>query len=173
MMGLAPTLQALPQAAIELQKHIMEHVRLKAEEDTAAELFKQYGSDPDRMVSELQREAMISLKITENFQMVRDMQNGLTGQGGQPDPVVVLKEKEIALRAQEVQNKAQEGQARLNLDAQKVQQTAAIAQQRIASQEKIAGARAETARERIAANDLSQRRRDRANQERPQSTRRQ
>ena len=173
MMGLAPTLQALPQAAIELQKHIMEHVRLKAEEDTAAELFKQYGSDPDKMVSELQREAMISLKITENFQMVRDMQNGLTGQGGQPDPVVVLKEKEIALRAQEVQNKAQEGQARLSLDAQKVQQTAAIAQQRIASQEKIAGARAETARERIAANDISQRRRDRANQERPQSTRNQ
>ena len=30
-----------------LQKHILEHVRLKAEEATEAELFMAYGKDPD------------------------------------------------------------------------------------------------------------------------------
>jgi hypothetical protein len=166
MMGLSPMLQALPQAAIELQKHILEHVRVKAEEDTAAELFLQYGTDPDRMVSDLQREALVAIKATQYMQQVRDMQNGLTGQNNQPDPVVLLKEKEIAIRAQAEQNRAAEAKAKLSLDTQKAQQNMQMAQARLASQERIAGQRASTARERIVAADFMQRRRDNAPQKR-------
>ncbi len=166
IMGLSPMLQALPQAAIELQKHILEHVRIKAEEDTEAELFLQYGVDPEGMVSDLQREGMVALKAAQYMQQVRDMQNGLTGQGGQPDPVVMLKEKEIALRAQVEQNRTQEAQARLQLDAQKAQQTMQASRERIQSQEKIAQTRADTAQQRIVAADFMQRRRDNATQKR-------
>jgi hypothetical protein len=51
MMGMSPMLQANPQAAMMLQQHMLEHIRLKAEEAVEAELFQQYGTDPDRMVS--------------------------------------------------------------------------------------------------------------------------
>jgi hypothetical protein len=44
MMGLSPILQSNPMAAMVLQQHILEHVRLKAEEDVEADLFKMYGS---------------------------------------------------------------------------------------------------------------------------------
>ena len=79
MMGLSPILQANPMAAAELQKHILDHVRLKAEEDVEADLFKAYGTDPDRMVSLIQKEGMIAIKIAVFMQEVRDMQDNLAG----------------------------------------------------------------------------------------------
>jgi hypothetical protein len=168
MMGLSPMIQAMPQAAMELQKHVLEHVRIKAEEDTEAELFLQYGMDPDNMISDIQREGMVAIKVAQYFQQVRDMQSGLTGENGQPDPVVLLKEQEIQLRAQAEQNRKAEADARLQLDSQKAQQTMQASRERIQSQEKIAQARAETARERMVAADFMQRRRDNAPQKRQQ-----
>jgi hypothetical protein len=58
LMGMSPMLQANPQAAMMLQQHMLEHIRLKAEEAVEAELFQQYGTDPDRMVSVIQKEGM-------------------------------------------------------------------------------------------------------------------
>jgi hypothetical protein len=147
VMGMSPILQTMPQSILALQKHILEHVRLKAEEDVEAELFKQYGSDPDRMVSAIQREGMIALKIAEYMQQVRDMQNQLAGGGG-PDPIVALKEAEIQQRAAADQADQQIARERLQLDAAKMQQNTAINQQRIQSQENIADLRANVARER-------------------------
>jgi hypothetical protein len=147
VMGMSPIIQTMPQSVLALQKHILEHVRLKAEEDVEAELFKQYGSDPDRMVSAIQREGMIALKIAEYMQQVRDMQNQLAGGGG-PDPIVALKEAEIQQRAQADQADQQIARERLQLDAAKMQQNTAINQQRIQSQENIADLRANVARER-------------------------
>jgi hypothetical protein len=147
VMGMSPIIQTMPQSVLALQKHILEHVRLKAEEDTEAELFKQYGNDPDRMVSEIQREGMIAIKVAEYMQQVRDMQNTLAGGGG-PDPIVALKEAEIQQRAQADQADNQIAQQRLQLDAQKIQQTAQANQARIQSQENIAELRATVARER-------------------------
>jgi hypothetical protein len=45
-------------------KHVFDHIRLKAEEAVEAELFQQYGTDPEKLVSALQREAMVALKVT-------------------------------------------------------------------------------------------------------------
>jgi hypothetical protein len=117
VMGLSPTVQSNPLAAMELQQHIYDHVRLKAEEDVAAELFMQYGADPDRMVSDIQREGLIALRIAVYIQELKQMQSSISGEGGE-DPVVALKQQEIAMREKL-------GMGKLQLDQAKLQQTTA------------------------------------------------
>ena len=162
IMGLSPMLQGLPQAAMTLQKHVLHHVRLKAEEDVEAELFKSYGTDPDRMVSAIQKEGMVALKVAQYMQEVRDLQNQLTGGGGQPDPVVALKEKELELRAQNDQMQNQIDQQKLALDQQKVQANLQANDARLDSQEAIAMERANVARERAGLLDQHEARRQQA-----------
>jgi hypothetical protein len=134
MMGLSPLLQANPLAATELQKHILDHVRLRAEEDVEADLFKAYGTDPDRMVSAIQKEGMIAIRIATGIQEVRSMQDSFTGGEG-PDPLVQLKEKEIAQRAQNDQAKIGLDQQRLALDQQKQQENLQINRQKLQLQQ--------------------------------------
>jgi hypothetical protein len=145
LMGMSPLIQSIPQAAIILQKHVFDHIRLKAEEDAEAELFRQYGKDPERLVSDIQREGLVATLIAKNLQEAKALQEQLAGMGQaqapQQDPVVMLKEKELELRAQQDQGKMQIEQA-------KMQQNAQIQQQRIQSQEKIAQARVDVSRER-------------------------
>ena len=159
MMGLSPMLQAQPLAAATLQKHILEHVRLKAEEATEAELFVAYGLDPDRIVSELQREAMVALKVAAFMQEARSMQEQLMGnQGGGPDPLVMLKEKELQIRAQNDQAQQQIDRQRLMIEQQRTQANTAANQARIQSQERIAAERATVARERASLMEQNARR---------------
>jgi len=118
MFGMSPIVGGMPQVGVALQKHIFDHIRLKAEESVEAELFQQYGTDPERLVSALQREAMIALKTTMFFQEVRQLQQQMVGQPPE-DPLVKLKEQEIQARAARDQAKTQVDQARLQLDQQK------------------------------------------------------
>jgi hypothetical protein len=149
IMGMSPLVQGNPLAAVELQKHVMEHVRLKAEEDAAAELFRQYGSDPDRMVSDMQREAMISLNVAQYMMDVKAMQSQLSGEGAGPDPIVALKEQELQMRAAKDQADIQVKQQGLQNEQMRIQENSQANDERIASQEKIAQGRFEVARERI------------------------
>jgi hypothetical protein len=149
IMGMSPLVQGNPLAAVELQKHVMEHVRLKAEEDAAAELFRQYGSDPDRMVSDMQREAMISLNVAQYMMDVKAMQGQLSGEGAGPDPIVALKEQELQMRAAKDQADIQVKQQGLQNEQMRIQENSQANDERIASQEKIAQGRFEVARERI------------------------
>jgi hypothetical protein len=135
MMGMSPILQANPMSAAELQKHILEHVRLRAEEDVEAELFKQYGTDPDRLVSAIQREGMVAIAIAMGMKEVRDMQDKFAGGDEGPDPLVQIKEKEIAQRAQADQARIGIDQQRLALDQQKAQQTNQINMQKLQLQQ--------------------------------------
>ena len=134
MMGLSPILHANPLAATELQKHILEHVRLRAEEDVEADLFKAYGTDPDRLVSAIQKEGMVAIRIATGLKEVRDMQEAFAGGEG-PDPLVQLKEKEIAQRAQADQARINIDQQRLALDQQKSQETNQINRQKLQLQQ--------------------------------------
>jgi len=147
LMGMSPLIQSIPQAAIILQKHVFDHIRLKAEEDAEAELFRQYGKDPERLVSDIQREGLVATLIAKNLQEAKALQEQLAGMGQaqapQQDPVVMLKEKELELRAQQ-------DQAKMQIEQAKMQQNAQIQQQRIQSQEKIAQARVDVSRERAA-----------------------
>lgn len=147
LMGMSPLIQSIPQAAIILQKHVFDHIRLKAEEDAEAELFRQYGKDLERLVSDIQREGLVATLIAKNLQEAKALQEQLAGMGQaqapQQDPVVMLKEKELELRAQQ-------DQAKMQIEQAKMQQNAQIQQQRIQSQEKIAQARVDVSRERAA-----------------------
>ena len=154
IMGMSPVVQANPIAAQMLQQHIYDHIRLKAEEEVEAELYKNYGVDPDNMVSAIQKEGMVALKIAEFLQETKQLQAQMSGQG--PDPVVALKEKELELRAKDDQMDNQIAAEKLKLDAQKIEQTAQNSQDRIQSQEAIAGLKAQLARERIQQMDRSQ-----------------
>jgi hypothetical protein len=120
MFGMSPMVGSMPQVATTLQKHIFEHIRLKAEESTEAELFQQYGTDPDSMVSALQREAMIALKVAEYYQEAKKVQSDLEGPP-QEDPLVKVKEQEIQNQATANQAKDQNEKARIQLEGQRVQ----------------------------------------------------
>jgi hypothetical protein len=84
MMGMSPMLQANPMAAIELQKHVLDHIRLKAEEDVEADLFKMYGTDPDRIVSAIQKEGMVAIKVATYMQEIarKAFRRGRRGSAG-------------------------------------------------------------------------------------------
>jgi len=148
IMGMSPMLQANPMAATELQKHILQHVRLKAEEDAEAELFQQYGTDPDKMISDLEKEALIALKVTQYMQEMKAMQTELSG-APQADPIVQLKERELQQRAAKDRADAQIKQQQIANEQMRIQQNAQSDEARIQSQEKIADQRADVARERI------------------------
>ena len=132
MMGLSPILQSNPMAAMVLQQHILEHVRLKAEEDVEADLFKMYGPDPDRMVSAIQKEGMVAIKVAQYMQEVRSLQDQIAGTaGGGEDPLVALKEKEIEQRAAADQAKIRLNEQKLQLEQQKLQQSTQIDRERL------------------------------------------
>jgi hypothetical protein len=137
MFGLSPMLQGMPNVAVTLQKHVFEHIRLKAEEEVEAELFMQYGTDPDQLVSSLQREAMVAIKVAQGFQEVKKLQQELQGPP-QDDPLIKLKEKEIAQNGQRDQAKLQMDQQRISLDQMKEQNDVQFDSARIALQQQAA-----------------------------------
>ena len=69
----------------------------------------------------------------------------------QQDPLVRIREQELAIRAAESQRRAEQDQAELDLERQKLQQRATTDAPRIELQEEIAQERADVNRERIQA----------------------
>lgn len=157
IMGLSPMMAANPLAAQLLQQHILDHVRIKAEEFVEAEIFRGYGVDPDRMVSAIQKEGMIAIKVVEFMQEMKNMQNQLSGEDGSGgDPVVALKQQELQMKAANDQMDNQIDQQRLALEQQKAQDVMAANQARIQSQENIAMLRADMAKQRLEQVDRQQ-----------------
>jgi hypothetical protein len=130
LFGMSPMMASMPQVGVTIQKHIFEHIRLKAEEATEAELFTQYGTDPDGIVSALQREAMIAIKVAEFYQEAKKMQTDLQGPPPE-DPLVKVKEQEIQTKAANDQAKDQNEKARIQLEGQRVQGDLAIDQAKL------------------------------------------
>ena len=142
LFGLSPIIGAMPNVAVALQKHVFDHVTKKAEEFVEAELFRQYGTDPDGIVSSLQREAMVALKCAEFFQQVKQLQDELSGANQeQPDPLIELKKQELANTAQRDQANAQIAQQKLVLDQQREQNDVAVDQARLAQNQQLAAER--------------------------------
>jgi hypothetical protein len=150
MMGLSPLMQANPLGASELQKHILQHIQLKAEEDTEAALFTDYGSDPDNMISDLQREAMVAIKVAEYMIEMKGTQAELSGEeGAGEDPVIALKAQELQQRAEKDQADIAIKEQGIQIDQARIAQNAQGNEARIQSQQEIAQLRADVARERI------------------------
>ena len=132
LFGLSPSVASMPNVVINLQKHLLEHVKTKAEEFVEAQLFREYGMDPDKLVSALQREAMIALKAAEFYQEAKALQEQLSGANQPPtDPLIELKKQELAQSAQRDQAKIAMDQARMTLDQQKENNDMAVDQARL------------------------------------------
>jgi len=138
--GSSPMVLAQPQVAVELQKHIMEHISIKAREMASSEI---QGYPPGMSEEEVQVQlnARMAQLIAEFTMQLKQMSAEMSGQGG-PDPLIQLKEQEIQLRAQKDQADAQTDQARVNLEAERIKQQQRNVDAKIQSQEDIAELRA-------------------------------
>ena len=142
--GASPMVAQMAPVAISLQKHIMEHVKVQAEEQAMTQMQQVPGGDEGQM--EMQYQAMVAQLVAQGMQQVKEMSGQLTGQG--PDPLIQLKEKELEIKSQAEQSDAQIDQAKLQLDAQNQQMRAEQFQQRLASQESQTDKRIESAMQR-------------------------
>ena len=139
----------MPQVAMALQKHIMEHVSLKSKEQVFAQFSQQLQGQAPSEEQALEIEAAVANLISQGMQEVKSLSAQISGQGQEgPDPLIALKEQDLQLRAQRDQNEAQVDQARLELDRQKAEQNAQLGAERIQSSEDIVQARIDAAKER-------------------------
>ena len=137
----------MPQVATSLQKHVMEHVSVKAKEQVAAQMMQQLQGQPPNEQQAMEIEGMVAGLIAQGMQEVKALSSQIAGEN-QPDPLIALKEQDLQIRAQRDAAENQMDRARLNLDRQKASQTAQLGAERIQSAEDIAAARIDAARER-------------------------
>jgi hypothetical protein len=138
--GSTPMAMQMPPVAMSLQKHIMEHVKIQAEEQSMAMAQQQGVQDP------MQVEMLKAQMIAQGMQQVKQMSQQVSGEG--PDPLVQLKEKELELRAQAEQNDTQIDQAKLGLEKQSLAQRNEQFNKRLQSQEEQTSARIQSAMDR-------------------------
>ena len=138
---------AMPQTGMALQKHVMEHISVKAKEQVAAQMQQQLQGQQPTEEQVLQIEGMVAELISQGMQEVKALSAQISGSGEQ-DPLIALKEQDLQIRAQRDANELAVDQARLELDGQKATNTMSLGKQRIASAEEIAAARMRAAKER-------------------------
>ena len=137
----------VPPIAMSLQKHVLEHVSLKAKEQVLSEIGQNMPTQGFSEQQVVEIESRVAERISQIMQEVTQLSAQISG-AGQPDPVIALKEKDLQLRAQRDQMEAQTDQARLALDTQKAENNARLGAERIQSNEEIVAARIQAARER-------------------------
>jgi len=144
--GSSPMIGQMPAIAVSLQKHVLEHVKIQAEEQAMAQMgqAQAQGGDPAQM--EMQYQAMVAQLVAQGMQKAKELSGQISGAG--PDPLIELKQKEIDIKAQSEQADAQVDQAKLQLDAQNQQMRGQQFQQRLASQEGQTDKRIESAMQR-------------------------
>lgn len=163
--GASGLVAQMPMVAMALQKHLMDHVRIKATEAVMAQAAQLGPIDqlPEDVVVQL--EGAVAAQIAQELQALRQLNDQVTGQGQQgPDPLVALKEQELQLRAQKDQAQIAQDAAELELDRQKAAERAREFQARLDQNQRLAmtklQATAERERARIAAQlAMSQQRR--------------
>ena len=142
--GSSPMVGQMAPVAITLQKHILEHIKVQAEEQAMQQMQQAPTGEEAQM--EMQYQALVAQLVAQGMQKVKELSGQLTGQG--PDPLIQLKEKELEIKAQSEQSDAQVDQAKLQLDAQNQQMRGEQFQQRLASQESQTQARIDSAMQR-------------------------
>ena len=148
--GNTPMIAQMPMAAMALQKHIMEHVKVAAQEQAAAALMQrvsQSGGQPATEEQMLQLERLTAQLIAQGMQKLQQMSQQLSG-AGQPDPLIELKKQELAIKQQAEQNDAAMDQQKAALDAQSLAMRSKQFDERLAAQERQTQARIDSAMER-------------------------
>jgi len=145
--GSSPMVAQMPAIAMALQKHVMEHVSIKAKEQVTAQVGQKLQGQPPNEQQALEIESMVAGLVAQGMQEVKSMSTQISG-GGAPDPLIALKQQDLEMRSQQDAAENQIDQARLSLDQQKAQNNAQLGSARIESQEGIVAARIQAARER-------------------------
>jgi hypothetical protein len=148
--GSTPMISAMPPMAMALQKHILEHVRIAAQEQAAVQYLQgrqQAGMQPANEQEMLEIEKLTAQLVAQGMQQLKDLSGQMSGAGA-PDPLVQLKEQELQLKAQEAQADNQVDMAKLQLDQTSQQTRAQQFQQRLASQEEMTRERIDSAMQR-------------------------
>ena len=145
-----PLVQASPQAYGMFLGHLQEHVAFKAreliqEQVQQAQMQAQMQGVPFQMAPEDIEDAVAQLEAQLNAQMLQ----ALMPQGDQQDPLVAIRQQELAIKAMESERKADKDEIDAQLEQQKLMQKAAADAARIESQEDIANQRAAVNMERI------------------------
>jgi len=144
--GSSPMIGQMPAIAVSLQKHVLEHVKIQAEEQAMAQMGQMQGQGGDEAQMEMQYQGMVAQLVAQGMQAAKQLSGQISGEG--PDPLIQLKEKEIDIKAKSEEADAQVDQAKLQLDAQNQQMRGQQFQQRLASQEGQTDKRIESAMQR-------------------------
>ena len=144
--GSSPMMGQMPAIAVSLQKHVLEHVKIQAEEQAMAQMQQMQVQGGDESQMEMQYQGMVSQLIAQGMQQAKELSGQISGEG--PDPLIQLKEKELEIKAQSEQADAQVDQAKLQLDSQNQQMRGQQFQQRLASQEAQTDKRIDSAMQR-------------------------
>ena len=148
--GASPTVSSMPQVAMALQKHIMEHVQIAAQEQAVMaykQQMQQMGGQAPEEQAVMEVERLTAQFIAEGMQQVKDMSAQLSGAGA-PDPLIQLKEQEIQAKVADNEAENQIDQAKLQLDQQNQQMRSEQFGQRLRSQEQQTSARIQSAMDR-------------------------
>ncbi len=148
--GSSPMVGALPPVAVALQKHVMDHAKIKAEETAVRMVIEQnQGQMPTDDMQEM-IEAMVAQLIAQEMQNIQALSAQIAGGGEeqQVDPLVALKQQELAIKAQQVEANIAQDQAEHELDTVKVQERARQFDERLASQQDMGQDRIDAAYER-------------------------
>jgi hypothetical protein len=164
-----PIVQAAPQVQAELLAHMFSHISMKARNIVNQEIqqleaqnmeiqvaVQQGRMDPMVAQQQIQQQAMaIDPTQTEariaqlEAQFTAELMQQINPMGQNEDPLVQIRQQELAIRAAESDRKAQLDRERMELEEQKLIQRAATDAARIESQEEIADQRADVNMERI------------------------
>jgi len=133
----APTILAA--ASDYVNQHLTMQYRKEVEKEMGVELPPEgepLPADVEKRISALVAEA--AQRVLGTSQQ-RAEQERIRQQ--QQDPLIQMKEREVAIKEGELQRKAQEGQAKIQLEAAKAANRDEIERERISTQAEIAGAR--------------------------------
>jgi hypothetical protein len=148
--GSTPMISAMPPMAMALQKHILEHVRIAAQEQAAVQYLQgrqQAGMQPANEQEMLEIEKLTAQLVAQGMQQLKELSGQMSGAGA-PDPLVQLKEQELQQKAQADQMDNQVDMAKLQLDQQGQAMRGQQFQQRLASQEEMTRERIDSAMQR-------------------------
>ena len=153
--GSSPIVAQMPAIAMALQKHIFEHARMKSEARAMEEVQNAMQGQEPTPEMETQVQGLIAQFIAEELQSIKQLSQQVSGEGGGPDPLVALKEKELQIKETQVQAGIQNDQQKLDLDKQKAQtrsqefNSRMQANQEMAMQKMQAAAERETMRAKV------------------------
>ena len=141
----SPLAGQTPSIITALQKHVTEHVKIKSEETAMMQFMQQSQGQPPTDDQLLEIEMMIAQNIAQELQAVRQMSQQIAGQGQEqpqgPDPLILLKEKEIGIKEQQTMADIANDQAKLGLEEQKMAERSRQFDDRLQSQEQMAAQR--------------------------------